>query len=104
MVGVGGIFVEVLGDVAFRLPPFDRDEAHQMIDELRGRRILDGVRGRPAADVDALADTLVRLGDLAIAERSRLVELDVNPLFVLPWGDGTKAADALAVTRVLGTG
>jgi acyl-CoA synthetase (NDP forming) len=104
IVGIGGILVEALGDIAMRLPPFDRDEARRMIDELRGRPILDGIRGRPAADVDALADALVRLGDLALAERGRLLELDVNPLFVLPWGQGTKAADALAVIRVQGTG
>ncbi len=97
LVGIGGIFAEVLGDVALRIPPFDRAEALRMIGELRGRAILDGKRGRLAGDVDALADALVRLGDLALAERDRLVELDVNPVIVLPWGQGIKAADALVV-------
>jgi acetate---CoA ligase (ADP-forming) len=97
VVGVGGIFAEALNDVTLRLPPFDEAEATRMIAELRGHRLLDGARGRPRADVPALAEVLVRLGNLALAERHRLVELDVNPLFVLPLGQGTKAADALAV-------
>jgi acetate---CoA ligase (ADP-forming) len=97
LVGVGGIFAEVVGDVALRLPPFDRAEALLMIGELRGRAILHGSRGRPAGDVDALADALVCLGQLALAEGARLIELDVNPMFVLPFGQGIKAADALVV-------
>jgi acyl-CoA synthetase (NDP forming) len=97
LVGLGGVFVEVLSDVSLRVPPFDREEAMAMIGELRGSELLKGVRGRPRADVDALADTLVQIGDLAQAERHRLVELDVNPLFVLPWGQGIRAADALIV-------
>jgi acyl-CoA synthetase (NDP forming) len=97
MVGVGGIFAEALGDVSFRLPPFDEDEASRMLGELRGRRLLNGGRGRPRADVPALARALVKLGSLALAEQDRLVDLDVNPLFVLPWGHGTKAGDALLV-------
>jgi acyl-CoA synthetase (NDP forming) len=97
LLGFGGIFVEALRDVALRIPPFDHDEAKAMIGELRGRALLEGTRGRPRADVEALTDALVRLGDLATAQQDRLVALDVNPLFVLPWGHGVKAADALAV-------
>ena len=97
--GLGGIFVEVLADVAMRLPPFDLAEARVMIGELRGASILKGVRGRPPADVDALAETLVRIGNLALVLADRLVEVDVNPLFVLPGGQGVKAADALVVVR-----
>ena len=74
-------------------------EAHAVIGELRGKAILSGVRGRPPADVDALAATLVRLGNLSIELADRLVEVDVNPLFVLPDGRGVKAADALVVVR-----
>ena len=97
--GLGGIYVEVLHDVAMRLPPFDRAEARAMIAELRGTAVLSGVRGRPPADVDALADTLVRLSDLALKLADRLIEVDVNPLFVLPAGRGVKAADALVVLK-----
>jgi acyl-CoA synthetase (NDP forming) len=95
--GLGGIFVEVLQDVAMRLPPFDHDDAQAMVDELRGAAILRGARGRPPADVDALAETLVRLGTLAVERRADLIELDINPLFVLPTGQGVRAADALVV-------
>jgi acyl-CoA synthetase (NDP forming) len=97
--GLGGIFVEVLNDVAMRLPPFDEVEALAMLDQLRGRPVLDGVRGRPPADVAALAQALVRLGNLALEQRDHLLELDVNPLFVLPAGQGIRAADALVVVR-----
>ncbi len=97
--GLGGIFVEALGDVTRRLPPLDHDDARAMLDELRSRAILEGARGRPRADVEALADTLVRLGQLALELRDRLIELDVNPLFVLPEGQGVRAADALVVVR-----
>ncbi len=97
VVGLGGIFVETLGDVALRLPPIGPDEARAMLDDLHGRAILAGARGRPPADVDALIEVLTRLGELALACRGRLVVLDVNPLFVLPRGQGVKAADALAV-------
>ena len=99
VVGLGGIFVETLGDVAIRLPPINEADARSMLDELRGRAILDGTRGRAPADIDALVKALTRLGDLALAEQGRLVALDVNPLFVLPWGQGVKAADALVVVR-----
>ena len=93
--GVGGVFVEVLRDVALRVPPFDRDEALAMIAELRGSALLRGARGRPAADVGALADTLVRVAQLADARRDRLRALDVNPLLVLEEGRGVIAVDWL---------
>ena len=61
MFGLGGVFVEVLKDVTFRLAPFGVDEARRMIDEIQGRAMFDGVRGAPPADLDALAETLARL-------------------------------------------
>lgn len=97
--GLGGVFVEVLKDAAMRLPPFDHAEALAMLEELRGRAVLNGVRGRPPADVDALAHTLVNLGRLALDWQDHLAELDINPLFVLPAGQGVKAADALVVLK-----
>ncbi len=97
IVGLGGIFVEVLQDVAMRLPPFDHADARAMLAELRSAPILQGARGQPPADSRALADTLVRLGDFAVERRASLVAVDVNPLFVLPEGQGVRAADALVV-------
>jgi acyl-CoA synthetase (NDP forming) len=95
--GAGGIFVEVLRDVALRLPPLDEDEARGMLEELRVAPLLHGARGRPPADVDAAAAALVCLGELALDLGHRLRELDVNPLLVLPEGRGVLAADALVV-------
>jgi acetate---CoA ligase (ADP-forming) len=95
--GAGGIFVEVLGDVALRLPPLDLGEARSMLEELRVAPLLHGARGRPQADVDAVAGVLVRLGELALDLGPRLRELDINPLLALPAGRGALAADALIV-------
>lgn len=97
--GLGGVFTETLRDVAYRVAPFGVEEARMMIAELRGRAIFDGVRGRPAADVNALALTLARISELAWALRDRLAELDINPLLVRPRGGGVVAADALVVLR-----
>jgi acyl-CoA synthetase (NDP forming) len=99
MFGLGGVLVEVLGDVTFRVPPFDRAEARRMIDEVAGSALLRGVRGRPPGDVSALADTLVRVQRLALDLSSHLAELDINPLIVRPKGHGVIALDALAVPR-----
>lgn len=95
MFGLGGIFTEVLKDVAFRLAPIRRSEALEMIREVKGYRLLAGARGRPACDEAALADALCRLSALAIDLRGELGELDINPLFVFPQGQGVKAGDAL---------
>jgi len=93
--GFGGVFVELLRDVAVRVPPLDRAEALAMLGELRGAALLRGVRGRPPADVDALADVLVRVGQLAEAYRDSLSALDINPLVVLEAGRGVVAVDWL---------
>jgi acetate---CoA ligase (ADP-forming) len=97
MIGIGGVFVELLEDVVFRLAPFGIDEARQMIGELRFARVLDGFRGAPAADVDALATLLARVSVLATAEAERLDSLDLNPVRVLPNGRGVVALDAAIV-------
>ena len=70
-----------------------------MIAEVKGARLLQGFRGRPAADLEALEDTLVRVSYLATHIEGHLAELDINPLMVLPSGQGVKAADALVVFR-----
>ena len=97
MFGLGGVMVEVYQDTAFRLCPISRSEAVEMIQEVKGSKLLQGFRGRPPADVGALAETLVQVSHLAVQLEGELAELDVNPLMVLPSGQGVKAADALAV-------
>jgi acetyltransferase len=97
--GSGGVMVEVYNDVALRRCPITRSEAQAMIAEVKGARLLRGFRGRPAADLEALADTLVRVSYLAMHIEGHLAELDINPLMVLPSGQGVKAVDALVVFR-----
>src|SRR6266540_232347 len=93
--GLGGIFVEVLGDVSIRVPPISADDALEMICEVRGSALLHGVRGRAPADVGALANAIVSLAALASAHRDSLRALDINPLLVLPQGSGVVAVDWL---------
>ncbi len=95
--GLGGVFVEVLKDVSFRVAPFGVDEARRMIDELKGRAMLDGVRGAPAADIDALAETLARLSVYAHAHRDAIESIDINPVLALP--DRAVGVDAVIVPR-----
>jgi acyl-CoA synthetase (NDP forming) len=97
--GLGGILTEVLHDVAYRVAPFDADEARAMIGELRARALFDGVRGGAPLDVDALADALARVSALAWQMRDDIAEMDINPLLVLPKGQGVIAADALVVMK-----
>jgi len=95
-VGFGGIYVEVMRDITFRVPPVDTRTAREMLGELRGYKILEGVRGMPPADIEALADCIVRLSWLACDHGATIRELDVNPLMVL--AKGVKVVDALLVT------
>lgn len=97
--GIGGVMVELYGDVARRRCPIARAEALEMTEEVKGARLLRGFRGRPPADLDALADTLVRVSHLAVHLQGTLGELDINPLMVLPAGQGVRAADALVVLK-----
>ncbi len=99
MFGLGGVLVEVLEDVSFRVAPFDDGEAHRMIDEIKGRAVLDGVRGAPAADIDALAAALATLSRFAAAQADRLLSVDLNPFVVLPSGEGAVALDAVLEVR-----
>ena len=95
MFGLGGIFAEVLHDVSFRLAPVTYSVALEMIDEIKGSAVLKGARGAAPADIDALAGAIVRVSAMAIDLQDHLAELDINPLFVLPKGQGVKAGDAL---------
>jgi acyl-CoA synthetase (NDP forming) len=95
MFGLGGIFVEVYKDVSFRVTPVDKKEALEMISEIKGYPILKGIRGRKPADVDAVADVLVSVSELA--HKENIVELDINPLIV---GEkGAVAVDARAMVE-----
>ncbi|GGW60600.1 acetate--CoA ligase family protein [Streptomyces caelestis] len=96
-VGLGGVLVEVLRDTAVGVPPFGEEQARDMLAGLRGRPLLDGVRGRPPADLDALVEVVLRVQRMALELGGRLAELDINPLMVLPQGQGAVALDALAV-------
>jgi acyl-CoA synthetase (NDP forming) len=95
MFGLGGIFAEVLKDVAFRIAPVKKSVALEMIAEIKGYPVLTGARGAAHADIDALADAIVRLSALALDLKDHVAELDINPLFVFAKGKGVKAGDAL---------
>jgi acetyltransferase len=90
--GLGGIYVEVLKDVAFRLAPMREFSARRMIEETRTSAILRGVRGEPPSDLEALVTCLLRLSQLAV-ECPEVAELDINPLFVYARGYGAAVAD-----------
>jgi acetyltransferase len=96
MFGLGGIFVEALGDVSFRIAPVTRRDAEEMIREIKGHRVLQGMRGKPAADVDAIVEAILRVSQLVTDYADDIEELDINPLVV--FSEGAKAVDAL-VTR-----
>jgi acyl-CoA synthetase (NDP forming) len=97
--GIGGVLAEAVRDMAYRVAPFGAADARAMIGEIRMKALLDGVRGRPACDTEALAGVLVRVSELAWQMRERLAELDINPLVVRPAGAGVVAVDALIVLR-----
>jgi succinyl-CoA synthetase beta subunit len=97
--GLGGIFVEAIKDFAVRPAPLTLEEAREMIASIRGYRILTGFRGHPAADLEAVAQVLCQVGQLASQCHERIAELEINPLFVLPEGSGVIVGDALAVLR-----
>ena len=93
MFGLGGIYTEALRDVAFRLGPIRENVASEMITDIRSYRLLEGVRGEPPSDVEAIAECLCRLSQL-VTEQPRIKELDINPLIVYPRGQGAIVADA----------
>ena len=99
MFGLGGIYVEVLKDVSFRLAPLTRTEADAMVHEIRSFPLLAGVRGQPPADLAAVVDALLRVSQL-VTDFPEIIELDVNPLVVNPHGGGATAVDA----RIILTG
>lgn len=99
MFGIGGILVEILRDVALRVLPITRDDALDMIQEIKGYKILQGYRGRPKADVAAIIDVLLKVSRLSVDHKGSLVEMDINPLIVLSEGNGAKAVDLRLVVN-----
>jgi acyl-CoA synthetase (NDP forming) len=97
MVGLGGIHVEVLKDVAFAPVPLDHDDALALIGELKGAALLDGVRGSPPADKQALAELMVALSRFAADHADQIAEIDLNPVIVHEAGHGLSVVDALIV-------
>ncbi|MCR4407501.1 MAG: acetate--CoA ligase [Anaerolineae bacterium] len=92
MFGLGGIYVEALKDVTFRVAPFSRQEAKEMINEIRSIQLLRGVRGEPPADMEAIVDVLLRMSQL-VTEFPEIVEFDINPLIVYETGRGVVGVD-----------
>jgi acetate---CoA ligase (ADP-forming) len=99
VMGLGGVFVEILADVAIRIPPISSAEARRALEDLKGAKIFSGVRGAPPADLDAVADMAARLSWLAHDLRDDINEMDLNPVVVLAKGQGALAVDTLFVTR-----
>lgn len=96
--GLGGIYVEILKDVTFRIAPFSQNEAEEMLSEIRAHALLDGVRGQPPADKAAIVDTLLRIGQLVL-DFPEIIELDINPLMVFPNNQGALAIDMRLVLK-----
>jgi len=99
MVGIGGIHVEVLRDVAFAPVPLGPEEALALLSELKGAALLDSVRGAPPADRAALVELMTKLSRFAADHADLIEEIDLNPVIVHPEGQGLTVVDALIVTR-----
>ena len=99
MVGLGGIFVEVFKDFSLSLAPVNRSEALEMINSLKGSKLLYGARGAKVADTEALADFIVKFSQMAAANRDTFAEIDINPVIVLEKGKGVKAVDGLIISK-----
>ena len=93
VIGAGGTFVELYRDSATLLLPVVEDDVRSAVDRLKVARLLDGYRGAPRGDREALVEAVMAVASLAEVERDRLVELDINPLLVMPEGMGVIAAD-----------
>jgi acetyltransferase len=96
MFGLGGIYVEVLKDVVFRVAPLTRTEANEMVREIRSFPLLAGTRGEKPVDIDAVVDSILRVSQM-VTDFPQIVELDINPLFAYEDGQGAMAVDARIV-------
>ena len=97
LVGLGGVLVEIMRDTALALAPVGRSEARRMLERLRGYKLLQGYRGSPPVDLDAVCDAIARISEFAADFADQVEEIDVNPLLARP--DGAVALDALIVLR-----
>jgi len=96
MFGLGGIFTEILKDTAFRVAPIEKRDALEMMQEIKARKILEPVRGMPAADLDKLSDILIKIGAIGL-EQDAVKEIDINPVILS--GSNPVAVDALIVLK-----
>lgn len=99
MFGLGGIFTEVLKDISFRVAPIEKRDAKEMMQEIKGHKILGNVRGMPSADLEELSEILIRVGEMGL-ENDAIKEIDVNPLILS--GSRPVAVDALVVLNPRG--
>ena len=99
VVGLGGVFVEAIGDVALRLLPVTAEDAREMLGELRGAALLGAFRGARPRDVDALVRAIVGLSDVYLDHRHHLSDLEINPLMVLAEGEGVRVVDLRPIRR-----
>jgi acetate---CoA ligase (ADP-forming) len=99
MVGLGGVQVEVYKDVVLTPAPLSESDAREMLARLEGAPLLGAFRGQPAADIDALAELMVRLGQFAADHAEEIAEIDLNPVLVHERGQGVSVVDALIVSR-----
>jgi len=99
MFGLGGIFVEVLKDVVFRVTPVSKPEAEQMINEIRSAAILAGVRGEAPRDRKAMAETVVKYSSMILDLKDEIAESDANPVLLYSEGEGLRVADARIILK-----
>ena len=97
LVGLGGIYVEIFQDISLYPAPVNKKEAGQMLRELKAYKLLTGYRGTAPCDLDALEDMIVKISQYAAEHKDHLKEMDLNPVFVYPKGQGVCAVDALIV-------
>jgi len=97
--GSGGILVELIQDSSLRLPPLGQEEALEMVRETKCYKLISGFRGRPEGDIEELCRALISIGQLAMDYKGRIKALDINPLFIMPKGQGIVAIDALMELR-----
>ncbi len=97
LLGAGGVTTELYQDVAIRLLPLDRPQVLDMINSLKCSALLKGFRGRPLADIDALVEAILNFAEMVTALDERLLEAEINPIFVLPEGQGVRSGDGLIV-------
>jgi succinyl-CoA synthetase beta subunit len=97
ILGSGGVMAEVLDDVAIGIAPMNSVQARDLIDQVKGLALIKGYRGQPKGDVDALAQAIVAISNLAIAEGAKVTEAEINPLLVKRAGQGVVALDGLVI-------